>query len=276
MQPHKTMRIVGVSLSAAALALLTAEGTAAAHERTSAPDLRGRVTSVATGDFVLQKYDGTSETVDTTSGTTYSEPGTSVAPPGVLQGENVAVTLDPTAASPTATSVIVFPERVSGRVTNVAGSTIMLSNRHGTDTVLVSSSTKYFQRGARPTGVTDGEQVSAFGLPDATTPGDLDAQVVAVFSDPVAAPAAADATTTAPAPAPHTQQPTTDAATSGQHGVPQVQPAAPQPNRTPGWDGSPPDGGSFPHGPAGGPGSAGGPGPRGPHGSSQPGFGGRR
>ncbi|MFZ0249173.1 MAG: hypothetical protein WAL61_04450, partial [Acidimicrobiales bacterium] len=239
MQLHKTMRIAGVSLSAAALALLTAEGTAAAHERTSAPDLRGRVTSVASGDFVLQKYDGTTETVGTTSGTTYSEPGTAVAPPGVLQGENVAVTLDPTAASPTATSVIVFPERVSGRVTNVAGSTITLSNRHGTDTVLVSSSTKYFQRGARPTGVTDGEQVSAFGLPDATTPRDLDAQVVAVFS-------------AAPAPAPQPQQPTTDAATSGQHGVPQVQPAAPQPNRTPGWDGSPPDGGSFPHGPAGG------------------------
>ena len=45
MQLHKTMRLAGVTLSAAALALLTAEGTAAAHEQASSPDLRG------TGDF---------------------------------------------------------------------------------------------------------------------------------------------------------------------------------------------------------------------------------
>ncbi len=132
MQLHKTMRVAGVSLSAAALALLTAEGSAAAHEGTSAPDLRGRVTSVASGDFVLQKHDGSTETVDTTPSTTYSEPGSSVAPSGVLDGESVAVTLDPTASSPTATNVGVFPERVSGRVTNVSGSTLTVTNRHGT------------------------------------------------------------------------------------------------------------------------------------------------
>jgi hypothetical protein len=261
MQLHKTMRIAGVSLSAAALALLTAEGTAAAHERTSAPDLRGRVTSVASGDFVLQKYDGTTETVDTTSGTTYSEPGTSVAPPGVLQGENVAVTLDPTASSPTATGVIVFPERVSGRVTTVAGSTITLSNRRGTDTVLVSPSTKYFQKGASPTSVSDGEQVSAFGLPDASTPSDLDAQVVAIFSPgprPHPQPWPQPQPTPATQPAPQPQQPTTDAVIPGQHGAPQLQPAGPQPNSAPGWSRSAPNGGSFPHGPSGGPGPRGG------------------
>ena len=82
MQLHKTMRTAGVSLSAVALALLTAEGPAAAHERTSVPDLRGRVTSVASRDFVLQKCDGTTETVDTTDATTYSEPGSSIAAPG--------------------------------------------------------------------------------------------------------------------------------------------------------------------------------------------------
>jgi hypothetical protein len=275
MQLHKTMRIAGVSLSAAALALLTAEGTAAAHERTSGPDLRGRVTSVASGDFVLQKYDGTTETVDTTSGTSYSEPGTSVAPPGVLQGENVVVTLDPTAPSPTATSVLVFPERVSGRVTNVAGSTITLSTRRGSDTVLVSPGTKYFQKGASPTGVTAGEQVSAFGLPDASAPGDLDAQVVAIFSPaswphPHPHPQPPTPTTQpapAPQPQPQPQQPTTDAVTSGQHGAPQLQPAAPQPDGTPGWGHSAPNGASPPHGPSGGPGPAGGPGPRGGQGA---------
>ena len=87
--------------------------------------------------------------------------------------------------SPTATSVAVFPERVSGTVTNVAGSTITLSKRHGTDTVLASPDTKYYQKGASPTGVSDGERVVVFGLPDTTTPGALDAQVVAIFS-PVA------------------------------------------------------------------------------------------
>ena len=78
MQLHKTMRIAGVSLSAAALALLTAEGPAAAHDRTTSQDLRGRVTSVASGDFVLQKYDGTTATVVTTDATTYSEAGSSI------------------------------------------------------------------------------------------------------------------------------------------------------------------------------------------------------
>ena len=201
MQMHKTMRIAGVSLSVAALALLTAEGTAAAHERTTAPDLRGRVTSVTSGDFVLQKYNGTAETVDTTSGTTYSESGTSVAPPAVLGGENVAVTLDPTTPSPTATSVVVLPERVSGRVTNVAGSTVTLNNRRGTDTVLVSANTKYFQKGASPTGVSDGELVSAFGLPDSGTSTDLDAHVVAIFS-PTPQPQPTPTTQPAPQPQP--------------------------------------------------------------------------
>ena len=195
MQLHKTMRTAGVSLSAVALALLTAEGPAAAHERTSSPDLRGRVTSVASGDFVLQKYDGTTETVDTTDATTYSEPGSSIAPPGVYDGENVAVTLDPTASSPTATNVVVFPEKVGGRVTNVAGSTVTLTNKRGTDTVIVSSSTKYYEKGASPTAVSNGEVVTVFGLPDAGTPGELDAQVVAIFSPatPTRPPAAAAA-----------------------------------------------------------------------------------
>ena len=131
---------------------------------------------------MLQKYDGTTETVDTTDATTYSEPGSSIAPPGVYDGENVAVTLDPTASSPTATNVVVFPEKLGGRVTNVAGSTVTLTNKRGTDTVIVSPSTKYYEKGASPTAVSNGEVVTVFGLPDAGTPGELDAQVVAIFS----------------------------------------------------------------------------------------------
>ena len=269
MQLHKTMRLAGVSLSAAALALITAEGPAAAHEGTSSADLRGRVTSVTTGDFVIQKYDGTTETVDTTGGTTYAEPGSSVALPGVVKGENVAVSLDASTSSPTATSVAVFPERVSGRVINVAGSTLTLSNRHGTDTVLVSSDTKYFEKGTSPTGVSDGEQVIAFGLPDSTTPGALDAQVVAIFGP-----------TPQPQPQPAPPTPTTTAVTPGpQPGGLQVPPAAPRIPSAPSttsWNHSAPSGAPFTHGSSGGPGNWGGPGSRGTsHGSGfvSPGFG---
>jgi hypothetical protein len=268
MQLHKTMRLAGVTLSAAALALLTAEGTAAAHEGTSSPDLRGRVTSVASGDFVLQNYDGSTKTVDTTEATTYAEPGSSIAPPGVYDGENVAVTLDPTASNPTATSVIVFPERVDGSVTNVAGSTVTLSNKRGADTVIVSPGTKYYQKGATPTGVSNGEGVTVFGLPDPGTPGELDAQVVAICSPP--------AQPQPPAPQVTQPQPTTGAVSQWPNAsAPAAQPAAPHSPPTGGW--SAPNGPSAPHGPQGGPGPAGAPGPRdggfGGQGFGGPGFG---
>jgi hypothetical protein len=257
MQLHKTMRLAGVSLSAAALALITAEGPAAAHEGSSSPDLRGRVTSVASGEFIIQKYDGTTETVDTTGGTTYSEPGSSVALPGVVSGENVAVSLDPSATSPTAASVVVLPERSSGRVTNVAGSTVTLSNRHGTHTVLVSSDTKYYEKGTSPTGVSDGDQIVAFGLPDTSTPGALDAQVVAIFGPQPSQPK------------PELQpRPTAAVTPAPQPGVPHVPPAAPQipsaPNTT-SWNQPAPTGAPFTHGPSGGQGKGnwGGPGPQG-------------
>ena len=256
MQLNKAMRTTGISLSIAALALLAAEGPAAAHDGTTSPDLRGHVTSVATGDFVMQKLDGTSETVDTTSGTTFAQPGSSMALSAVQDGENVAVTLDPSALSPTATNVVVFPERESGRVSSVNGSTVTLTNRRGTDTVLVSPSTKYYERGMSPTDVTVGELASAFGLPDAT-PGELDAQVVSIFS-PGSQPPPQPAPITTP---PTTTPPTTTAVTPPT--APQT-PAVPNPT---GWNRSASNGASFPHGPSGGPGSRGGnPGGFGGHG----------
>ena len=255
MQLHKTMRLAGVVLSTTALALLTAEGTAAAHDGTSSPDYRGRVTSVASGDFVLQKYDGSTETLDTTDATTYAEPGSSIAPPGVYDGENVAVTLDPTASNPTATNVVVFPERVDGSVTNVAGSTVTLTNKRGADTVILSPNTKYDQKGATPTGVSDGEGVTVFGLPDPGTPGELDAQIVAIFSPP------AQAQPQPQPPAPTRPQPATAAVTQWAHGAaPATQPIAPHTPPTGGW--SAPSGPWAPHGALGGPGAAGAPGPR--------------
>jgi hypothetical protein len=133
--------------------------------------------------------------------------------------------------------VVVFPERVSGRVTNVAGSTITLSNRRGTETALVSSDTKYYEKGTSPTGVSDGEQIVAFGLPDTSTPGALDAQVVAIVGPQ-------------PTPPP---TPTTAAVTPGaQPDGPHVQPAAPQipsaPNTT-SWNHPAPTGAPSPMAP---------------------------
>ena len=273
MQLHKTMRIAGVSLSAAALALITAEGPAAAHEKTSSPDLRGRATSVASGDFVLQKYDGTTETVDTTDATTYSEPGSSIAPPGVYDGENVAVTLDPTASSPTATNVVVFPERLAGRVTNVAGSTVILSNTRGTDTVIVSPSTKYYQKGADPTAVSSGDVVTVFGLSDPGIPGELDAQVVAIFS-PAAPPQPQPQPPRPQSQQPQQPQPPTKAATQGARvGTPGVEPAIPQTptHGAPSGNWSDSNGRAVPHVPAGSPGMAGTPAPLGGHSPGGPG-----
>jgi hypothetical protein len=277
MQLHKTMRLAGVSLSAAALALITAEGTAAAHEGNAAPDLRGRVTSVASGEFVIQRYDGTTATVDTTGGTTYAEPGSSVALPGVVNGENVAVSLDPSASNPTATNVVVFPERVSGRVTNVAGSTITLSNRRGTKTALVSSDTKYYEKGTSPTGVSDGEQVVAFGLPDTSTPGALDAQVVAIFGPqpPRAEPKPELQRQPTQPPTPATAAVTPGAQPGGPH-VPPPTPQIPSAPSATSWNHAAPSGAPFTHGSSGGPGNWGGPGPRGEsHGGGlgSPGFG---
>ena len=216
---------------------------------------------------MLQKYDGTTETVDTTDATTYSEPGSSIAPPGVYDGENVAVMLEPTASSPTATNVVVFPEELGGRVTNVAGSTVTLTNKRGTDTVVVSPSTKYYEKGASPTALSNGEVVTVFGLPDAGTPGELDAQVVAIFSP---------ATPPRPQQPPPQQRPATTAAvTQGARiGTPEVQPALPQTptHGAPGGDWSAPSGPAVPHVPAGSPGTPGTPGPLGGH--SPGGFGG--
>jgi hypothetical protein len=268
MQLHKTMRLAGLSLSAAALALLTAEGPAAADARTSSADLRGRVTSVASGDFVLQKYDGTTETVDTTDATTYSQPGSSIAPPGVYDGENVAVTLDPTASSPTAANVVVFPEELGGRVTNVAGSTVTLITTRGTSTVIVSPSTKYYEKGASPTAVSNGEVVTVFGLPDPGTPGELDAQVVAIFGPGTPPPQ--------PQPQPQQTPPSTAAVTLGTHaGPPEVRPAVPPTpsHGAPGGGWPAQSGPAAPHVPAGSPGAAGTPGPLGGH--SPGGFGGQ-
>jgi hypothetical protein len=188
MQLNRRVRLAGVTISGAALGLLPVAGVAAAHDSdSSSPSLHGRVVSVGSGNFVLRVNGGT-QTVDTTGSTSYAELGSSTTLPGVLDGEWVAVTLDPSASAPTATSVTVFPERAGGTVTSMSGSTVTLASRYGSRTVLVSPSTAYVEKNASPTGVSTGEVVVVSGLPDSTTPATLDAQRVFIVSPPAPAP----------------------------------------------------------------------------------------
>jgi hypothetical protein len=159
----------------------------------------------------------------------------------------MAVTLDPTASSPTATNVIVVPERVGGRVTNVSGSTLTVTNRHGTETVTVTPDTKYLEKDATPAGVSDGELITAFGLPDPSTPGDVDAKVITIFSPP---------------PQPQPGGPDTAPVNQSPYsGPPQGLPGARQVGGGPGtaaWGRPTPNVASSPHGPSGWLGSPGG------------------
>lgn len=242
-------------------------------KETSSPDLRGRVTSVGPTDFVLKQFDGTSEIVNTTTTTTYTEPGSAVAPTGVVDGEHVVATLDVRASSPTATSVTVEPERVGGRVSNVSGSTLTVTTRDGTDSVIVTADTKYLEKDATPTGVTAGEIITAFGLPDPSTPGALDAQIISIFSPPPAQPVTPAPVPQPPAPQPQPQpQPQPVAASQPQAVAPASppshsgwtpgQPATPHPDDGQGpvgWGRSTPSQGSpVPHGSANGHGLSGG------------------
>jgi hypothetical protein len=184
MQLNRTMRIAEISATGMALALLPAAGVASAHEdSTGGQGVQGRVASVGAGEFVLQSAPGHTQTVDTTPSTAYSELGNSTALPGVLDGEWIAVNLDPSNTSPTATSVTVFPDSAGGKVTDVSGSTITLvSPWGGSRSLVVSPSTTYSERNATPSALSDGEVVFGSGLPDPTTPGAIDAQSITIMS----------------------------------------------------------------------------------------------
>jgi hypothetical protein len=187
MQMNRTMRIAGITSSGLALGLLPAAGVASAHETaTGDPGLQGRVISVGSGDFVLEAAQGHIQTVETSATTTYSELGNSASLPGVLDGERVAVSLDPSAPSPTALSVTVLPKSASGKVTGVPGSIVTVATRRGSRTLVLSPTTTYTEKDATPSGVSDGEFVVASGLPDPNTPSAIDAQKVFIETSPTA------------------------------------------------------------------------------------------
>jgi uncharacterized membrane protein YgcG len=183
----RTVMHAGVSLSVVAVGALAAEGAASAHDAADNDGavahngaghhvVQGLVTTVGADSFTITTHKGATETIDTTSSTTFTEIGTPVAPVTVPVGERVAVTLDPTATTPTAVRVTVLLDRVSGKVVDVSATSLTLSGaRSTTRQAMILASTQYFNGKTAATGVTDGEFVTVFGSRDATTPTELDA-----------------------------------------------------------------------------------------------------
>ena len=193
----RTILHTGASLSIVGGGALIAAGAASAHDATdsSTPGgpahhghyaVQGVVATVGTDSFAITTHKGTTKTIDTTSTTTFGETGTPVAPTGVTVGETVAVTLDPTDATPTAVHVTVLLGRASGKVIAVSSTSITLAGpRDSTREVVLSPGTTFFTGKTAATGVTVGEFVTAFGTRDTSTPTDLDALFVDIFPNAV-------------------------------------------------------------------------------------------
>lgn len=185
----RTLRNTGISLTVVGVGVVGAAGAASAHGD-GAQVVRGTVTGLGSGTFTITTHRGTTETIDTTPTTTYAETGTLVAPTGVLQGQDVAVRLDPADATPTAVEVTIILDRVSGKVTGVTSTSITLAGPWGTtrDVAISSPGTTYYDGKTTATGVTVGEFVIAFGTWDTTTPSELDALFVDIGSTTVCPP----------------------------------------------------------------------------------------
>jgi eukaryotic-like serine/threonine-protein kinase len=191
----RTILHTGVSLSIAGGGALIAAEAAGAHDATdsSSPGgpphpgafhhgVQGVVATVGPDTFTVTTHKGTSTTIDTTSTTTFRETGTPTAPTGVTVGETVAVTLDPTATTPTAVHVTVLLDRVSGKVTAVSSTSITLAGpRDAGREIVLSPSTMFFTGQTATSGVTVGEFATAFGTRDTSTPTDLEALFVDIF-----------------------------------------------------------------------------------------------
>jgi uncharacterized membrane protein YgcG len=182
-----SVRNVGLALAAAGVGVVAAEG-AAAGDGVAGHLTEGKVTAVGANSFTITNAKGT-ETIDTTTATAFHELGSPVNPTGVADGQDVVVALSQDDTTPTAVSVTILLNRVSGKVTSVSGSTITLAAPGGSREVIVSPSTAYYSGKTTVSGVTDGEWVTAFGTRDSsTTPPELDALFVDVFTPPTTPP----------------------------------------------------------------------------------------
>jgi hypothetical protein len=174
------------SLAAAALAATLAVAVASAHMRRhdrdhgvipAAAGVVEATPSAGATSFTIELRDGSSDTIDVSGSTTYLERGAGTASlDDVQQGDLVAVFGTASGSTVTATEVVIAVPRSAGGQQPAAagivqgdptGDTFTIKVRGGaTDTVDVSDSTTYYERGkagASLSDVTSGELVCVFG-----------------------------------------------------------------------------------------------------------------
>jgi Domain of unknown function (DUF5666) len=102
------------------------------------------VSSVSGGTITAKQGDGTSVTVHTTSSTRYERAGKTVDSSQVKSGTQISVQGTKNSDGSFAATVIsiVLPQ-ADGKITQISGSTITVSERNGTKTIHVTSSTTY-------------------------------------------------------------------------------------------------------------------------------------
>ena len=132
------------------------------------PELSGTVHSVGSGEFVLVDSQGFWRTVHTSNGTTYLQSGVGATESALTVGAQVeaAGTVDSDHTSLDASRVNVILPTVSGQVTAIAGSSIIISTFSGTSATVTTSSATHFTSGGASGSFGDvkvGDRVTASG-----------------------------------------------------------------------------------------------------------------
>ncbi|MGD0944171.1 MAG: DUF5666 domain-containing protein [Acidimicrobiales bacterium] len=134
------------------------------------PHVSGKVFSVVGSVVTVTQQDGLNVTVNTSSATTYEEEGQSVPSSDLQAGAVVSVTgtLSSDHTEIDATTIQIVLPSVSGRVTDVSGTTITITGFNGTsESVTTDSSTVFRDQSGTTTiaSVAKGDFVQAFGTP---------------------------------------------------------------------------------------------------------------
>jgi hypothetical protein len=108
------------------------------------PSASGTVTKVSGGDITVQDRGGTSQTIHTSGSTTFTRADQSASLSAVTTGEHIAaVGTKNSDGSLNAEAVRIILPGAGGQITQISGSTITVQTRRGTQTIHVSSTTKY-------------------------------------------------------------------------------------------------------------------------------------
>lgn len=132
------------------------------------PELSGKVNSVGHAQFVLVDSQGFWRTVKTSGATKYLQSDVSSSSSVLAVGSEVEAvgTIDSDHTSLDSSWVNVILPSVSGEVTAVAGSSIIISTFNGSSVTVTTSGTTHFTSGANPGGIGDvkvGDTVHASG-----------------------------------------------------------------------------------------------------------------